>query len=166
MTARKTLLPGVFGVTYTISNNDSFFTIPFCQIDVQSDAFVLQSFKQKHDLAAVEFGRKFMTRDVWSQGLWHFGMSERHIETVNKIASHVSYTEVIAFLISHMEYPCKYLEIGVSSGKNLFQLAVTSPHEDVECYGLDIELFNPLLKRHFTQQHMLQAVSPREWILD
>jgi hypothetical protein len=66
-----------------------------------------------------------------------------------------THTDLLAYYGATLKGRCKYLEIGVSVGKTLWQiLHACAP---CECWGFDIEEINPVLKKHFVE------VSRTEW---
>ena len=106
-----------------------------------------------------ESNRKSLSRvSTWADdidnSLWRYGVPpmwsshQREIgkTSLDEIEPEITYTDLIGFIGSQIN-PLKYLEIGVSVGKNFWQIVELFP--DAEIYGLDVEDPNPSLVRLF-----------------
>jgi hypothetical protein len=60
---------------------------------------------------------------------------------------YTTYTDILAHLSAKLTNPIQYLEIGVSAGKNFWQLA--NFLQNARLTGMDIELINPVLESQF-----------------
>lgn len=94
-----------------------------------------------------EHNRKSLSRvPDWSNNidnsLWRYGVMPMWTGALNQIEPEVTYSDLIGFIASQID-PLKYLEIGVSVGKNFWQVANLFP--DAEIYGLDVEEPSPAL---------------------
>lgn len=68
---------------------------------------------------------------------------------------HCTHTDLLAYFGRTSQQPLKYLELGVSVGKTLWQMLNTCV--PAECWGFDIEEISPVLKSRLVEQ------SRREW---
>ena len=85
-------------------------------------------------------------------GSINYGVSSAEAEAMldTPIPYATTYTDLLAWLLLSLPAPTRYLEIGVSVGKNLHALTRTvakfgSRTGDVTLYALDLERFNPML---------------------
>ncbi len=104
--------------------------------------------------------------DVLAQSLWRYGVPEQWdtgrqglgVTGLNEIESEPTYSDLIAFICAGLP-ELRYLELGVSVGKNLFQIARNCPSARI--VGLDIERINPVLSealgKEFTPGPALSA---------
>ena len=103
---------------------------------------LLRSVKQWVDPADLEHA-------LWRYGVgpeWDFGSGALGETSLNEVEPEVTYADLIGFIGKAME-PLRYLEIGVSVGKNFLQIARQFP--DAEVYGLDVEDLNPRIAKEF-----------------
>ena len=70
----------------------------------------------------------------------------------------VTHADLLAYFGQAHSKPCKYLELGVSVGKSLWQVMQTCA--PCECWGFDIEEINPRLKRNLVQLSHEQFATP------
>lgn len=97
---------------------------------------------------------QWIDRAAMDQSLWNYGVPLEWVKTqhqadrtgVNDIEDDITTADVIGFLAAGMK-PLSYLEIGVSVGKTLTQIAKANPGSQL--VGLDIEEINPVLKSQF-----------------
>lgn len=66
--------------------------------------------------------------------------------------------DLLVYLGKTLNEPLKYLELGVSVGKTLWQVLNTCG--PCECWAFDIEEITPVLKRHFVEQDREEWPSP------
>lgn len=100
-----------------------------------------------------------LPNSLWRYGVpeqWEAGRLGIGCTGLNEIEPEVTYTDLIAFIASHIE-PLSYLEIGVSVGKNFLQMVERFP--DAEIIGLDVEDINPVLAARFDR---IETVSRSE----
>ena len=86
---------------------------------------------------------------LWRYGVppvWNVGTRELGQTSLDEIESEITYSDLIGFIASQI-HPLKYLEIGVSVGKNFAQIVELFP--DAEIFGLDVEDPHPALVRLF-----------------
>ena len=93
---------------------------------------------------------------TYENSIFHYGLP-RHIRPfINQaIGDEPTYSDLIAYFASLLKSPIRYFEIGVSLGKNFFQML----HQlrDADLVGLDIEDINPVL------EGVLEKRSVVEW---
>ena len=89
-------------------------------------------------------------------GSINYGVASAEAEAVldEPIPFATSYSDVLSWLLLSFDPPARYLEIGVSVGKNLHQLMRTSAAfgsraSSALLVGLDLESFNPVLLAHY-----------------
>jgi len=95
--------------------------------------------------------KKWARAEDLASSLWRYGVPEQWDtgqldigETgLNEIESEITYTDLIAFICSKIN-DLRYLEIGVSVGKNFYQICRQFPKGRL--VGLDIEMPNPVLQ--------------------
>lgn len=88
----------------------------------------------------------WIDRDALGNSLWRYGLTRAgqdfEIEEINAVNRTITYTDLIALFAGLLPEP-RYLEIGVSSGKNFYQ--VVRHLRNTVAAGLDIEEMNPRL---------------------
>lgn len=85
-----------------------------------------------------------------------YGMPDYAHSAIDKdIGDSATYTDMMLSLASRLVEPVRYLELGVSVGKNFFQ--VSRCLEGSSLMGFDIENINPVLASQF------ELVSERNW---
>jgi hypothetical protein len=88
--------------------------------------------------------RTWISQDTIDGSLWKYGMfKERALEELNAVEMGVTYTDVLAFFSRFLARK-QYLEIGVSAGKNFFQMS--KQLANAKLVGFDIESINPVLE--------------------
>jgi hypothetical protein len=82
--------------------------------------------------------------------VFRYGVNPEIVRLLNlPLDNECSHTDLLAYLGKTLNEPVKYLELGVSVGKTLWQILNTcSP---CECWAFDIEELNPVLKQQFTE---------------
>jgi len=82
----------------------------------------------------------------YEHSIFHYGLP-RHIRPFidRPIGEATTYSDLIAYFADLLPGPVRYLEIGVSVGKNFFQML--HHLKDADLTGLDIEDINPVLER-------------------
>jgi hypothetical protein len=87
---------------------------------------------------------KWISADVLEDSLWRYGIpGDNLLEDLNRVESVITYTDILSFLSTLLTDP-RYLEIGVSAGKNFYQMS--KQLDDALLVGLDIEDINPVLE--------------------
>jgi hypothetical protein len=79
---------------------------------------------------------------------------------VDTVTDEITYTDLMAFLMNYLERPPSYLEIGVSLGKNFFQLYNAGPAGSYFC-ALDAEEANPRLEALLPPRIQEIEIGPR-----
>lgn len=92
----------------------------------------------------------WISNEVYENSVWHYGIpSKKSLDSLNSIDKNITYTDLLIFLSMFLN-KTNYLEIGVSAGKNFFQL---SKHlENSSIWGLDIEEINPILEQFYSNK--------------
>lgn len=94
--------------------------------------------------------------EVYEQSIFQYGLPREVKHLINKdIGNNITYSDVILYLGSFLKKPVNYLELGVSVGKNFFQ--VVNYLKKINLTGFDIEEINPVLEKYF---HRISRV---EW---
>ena len=93
----------------------------------------------------------WLTDSIYRNSLWQYGVPGGP-DALARIEKNITYTDLIAFLSLFLE-EVRYLEIGVSAGKNFFQLANQFDHTVL--YGMDIEDINPVLAEKFSETELV-----------
>lgn len=86
-----------------------------------------------------------LPNSLWRYGVpeqWDSGTQGLGNTGLNEIETEPTYSDLIAF-IAHQTPDLRYLEIGVSAGKNFLQICENVPGEAF--VGLDVERLNPVL---------------------
>jgi hypothetical protein len=92
---------------------------------------------------------------LWRYGvptMWSTELRELGRTALDEIEPEITYTDLIGFIASQLTN-LRYLEIGVSVGKNLWQIANLFP--DAALFGLDVEEPNPSLVRLFERVEII-----------
>jgi hypothetical protein len=93
---------------------------------------------------------------AFAVSFFNYGVPDFLKAVINQpIGDPVTYTDIILLIAKKYFEKVNYLEIGVSVGKNFFQLLRSLPHADLT--GFDIEEINPVLERYLGFQEK------REW---
>jgi hypothetical protein len=97
----------------------------------------------------------WVDEDSLSASLWRYGVPEQWNTKrqglgktgLNEIEQEPTYSDLITFMLDTLGSDVRYLEIGVSVGKNFLQVAERYPEARIT--GLDVEKPNPVLVRQF-----------------
>lgn len=89
---------------------------------------------------------KILKNSVFGYGIPHHYFSENKNWIDRKINDDPTYTDMIVYLSERLQ-KINYLEIGVSVGKNLFQIMNSFSNASITCY--DAEELNPILNPLF-----------------
>ena len=82
---------------------------------------------------------------VYEDSIFQYGLPSELIPLIDRpLNSETTYTDAICFLMTQLSQPVRYLELGVSVGKNFFQVASFLSNSSVT--GFDIEEINPILE--------------------
>jgi len=94
--------------------------------------------------------KQWIKDDVYENSLFQYGLPRRLRHLIDKeIGNEVCYTDVILYLSQFLREKINYLELGVSVGKNFFQVA--NFLEGSTLTGVDIEEINPTLESFFNR---------------
>jgi len=95
--------------------------------------------------------------------IFRYGVNPNVEKLLNsQLDSDCTHADLLAYFGRKMKGPCRYLELGVSVGKTLWQILNTCGPCD--CWGFDIEELTPVLKQHFVQQSREEWPSPENSI--
>lgn len=87
---------------------------------------------------------EWISVETLEDSLWRYGIPRNDLlEDLNRVEREITYTDVLSLLSTLLTGP-RYLEIGVSAGKNFYQ--VSKQLHDALLVGLDIEDINPVLE--------------------
>ena len=92
----------------------------------------------------------WLTNEVYENSLWNYGIiKNQSMDSLNSIEKNITYTDLLVFFSMFLN-KITYLEIGVSAGKNFFQ--VSKHLENSSIWGLDIEEINPILEQFYSNK--------------
>jgi len=98
----------------------------------------------------------WINEEAFNKSFFKYGVPDFIKNDINKpIANDVTYTDLMIYLLSKHFSKVNYLEIGVSVGKNFFQLI--NANIQGAFTGFDIEEINPVL------ENKLSLISKSEW---
>jgi hypothetical protein len=100
---------------------------------------------------------KWISEEALEASLWRYGVPQCWIDGpvsgfldrtgLTKTESEITSADLLGFIARTYENHLSYLEIGVSVGKNILQIA--SQTIGAKIVGLDVEEINPLIPRYF-----------------
>jgi hypothetical protein len=97
-----------------------------------------------------------MSSEILASSIFNYGIMPEMEERVNcVIDNYTTYSDIIGYLALQLPQPIRYFEMGVSVGKNFWQMA--NLFENATLTGFDIEIFNPLIEQKF------ELLSQEEW---
>lgn len=86
--------------------------------------------------------------DVYDRSIFNYGLPQRVKHLIdNELNEDITYTDAILCLSTFLKKDVNYLELGVSVGKNFFQMANFFKNSNLT--GFDIEEINPKLESFF-----------------
>jgi hypothetical protein len=92
----------------------------------------------------------WVSDEAYENSLYKYGLPRSVRHQINEpINNELTYSDVISYLQSKIKGKLNYLEIGVSVGKNFFQIAKSV--QNATLTGFDIEEMNPILNKYFTR---------------
>jgi len=101
--------------------------------------------KNRESLAIVE---NWMPEAIYNDSVFHYGIPKDILPLINDVIDdNVTYSDIMVYLMGKLKWPLSYLEIGVSAGKNLLQIASAVSNSRIT--GMDIEDINPVIEEHF-----------------
>jgi hypothetical protein len=93
------------------------------------------------------------------KSVFHYGVNPEVEPLLNlPLDDECSHSDLLVYLGKTQDEPVKYLELGVSVGKTLWQ--ILNACAPCECWGFDIEEINPVLKQRFTEIRRDEWPSP------
>lgn len=122
--------------------------VPQCRGTFQFDAIKMQQVVARNRVLLSEFG-DWIDPEAMRASTFDYGLSPEWATAMQRpISGRMTYSDVFSYIASEAAGPVSYLEIGVSVGKNFWQ--VLNHVSDGSLVGLDIEDINPPLKRKMT----------------
>lgn len=118
------------------------------------------------DRAVLRRVEEWISDETYAGSVCGYGVLERHRPYLNgEMSRRPTYTDMMLFMSSMLKKDIRYLEIGVSVGKN-FLVAADFFHDSFLA-GFDIERINPVLRGFFREERVLeewetQAFSPKK----
>jgi len=103
--------------------------------------------KNRASLAMVE---SWITDSDFENSIYDYGIRPKNRPLIDAaIGEETTLSDLIAYLSRDLTKDLRYLEIGVSVGKNFFQML--NQWNDAQLVGFDIEDINPVLKRYLEE---------------
>lgn len=94
---------------------------------------------------------RWIDDSVYDHSIFQYGLPAALKLLIDKpLSSEVTYTDALCFLLTRLSKPVRYLELGVSVGKNFFQVANSLQNSSLT--GFDIEEINPILEARFSDR--------------
>lgn len=110
----------------------------------------------------IQYNRKTVDRvsrwiedDVYSAGYFQYGLPPHVKHLIDKpMGGNPTYSDALAYLGNeYLPRKKKYLEIGVSVGKSIYQM--TNAFRDTTVFAYELENINPTLEKQFTDKVVL-----------
>lgn len=100
--------------------------------------------KNRTSLAMV---KSWISDSSYENSIYHYGIRPKNRHLIDAaVGDETTLSDLIAFLAKDLTRDVRYLEIGVSVGKNFFQML--NQWNDALLVGFDIENINPVLERY------------------
>lgn len=117
------------------------------------DANKLQSYIQ-HNRKSLSKIKKWINEDIYNNSLYHYGLPEDVKPLIDKqVGDTISYSDLLIYLSQNLSR-ISYLELGVSVGKNFWQMI--NYFNKSKLVGLDIEEINPVLESFFNKKNCIK----------
>jgi hypothetical protein len=98
----------------------------------------------------------WISDEVWLSGVYEYGLPRNIRPLIDlEMGADCTYSDALLSLVPQLRKPLRYMELGVSVGKNFLQVA--NGLQDASLLGFDIEEINPVLRAHF------EVLERREW---
>jgi hypothetical protein len=112
--------------------------------------------KNRETLSLVD---NWIHEDAFKKSFFSYGVPDYIKKDINKpINNSATYTDLILYLSKKHFAKINYLEIGVSVGKNFFQLL--NAHTDSKFTGFDIEELNPVVENRLNFKEKTEWQTP------
>jgi hypothetical protein len=116
----------------------------------------------------IAYNRRTLTKidnwiedSVYNNSIYSYGLPVNVKHLINRdIDNKVTYSDVIIYLTAILNKRINYLELGVSVGKNLFQ--IVNYVESSNVTGFDIEEINPKLEEYLVKKKRFEWVTIKE----
>jgi hypothetical protein len=116
--------------------------------------------KNRQTLSLVD---NWIDEDAFKKSFFSYGVPDYIKKDINKpINNSATYTDLILYLSKKHFENINYLEIGVSVGKNFFQLL--NAHADSKFTGFDIEELNPAIEKRLDFKEKIEWPTPADSI--
>jgi hypothetical protein len=116
--------------------------------------------QNRHSLKAVN---DWLPAGLIKQSVFRYGINPEVEPLLNlPLDNECAHADLLAYFGKALNEPPKYLELGVSVGKTLWQILNTCA--PCECWAFDIEEINPVLRQRFVEQSRDEWPSPPDSI--
>jgi hypothetical protein len=110
----------------------------------------------RHSLSLVE---NWIDDKAFKSSWFNYGVPDFIKDVINKpISGHLTYSDLMLFIAKKYLTRLNYLEIGVSVGKNFFQMM--NGLQSARFTGFDIEEINPVIEKKLMLQHNIEWETP------
>ena len=97
----------------------------------------------------------WIDKDAMQTSYFNYGVPDFILEKLNKhINEEITYTDLITYYSLRLNKPVNYLELGVSVGKNFWQIINFLNNANI--VGFDIEDMNPILERNLLKEKVTE----------
>jgi hypothetical protein len=126
------------------------------------DVALLQKYIQKNR-DALKLIDNWLPPQLIEKSVFRYGINSDVEPLLNlSLDLECTHTDLLSYYGATLKRRCKYLELGVSVGKTLWQvLHACAP---CECWGFDIEEINPVLKQHLVEVSRTEWQGPKDSI--
>jgi hypothetical protein len=122
-----------------------FFYTPYSPMPPISNPLLLQSVVKKNRENLVQIP-DWLDTQAMQRSCFEYGVPENNQRFINApLSNDATYSDYIAYFSKQLKEPISYLEIGVSVGKNFFQ--ILNALDNAELTGFEIEDINPPLEK-------------------
>ena len=99
---------------------------------------------------------RWVDDDVYLNSIFNYGLPHSIRDFIDvPLSAEPTYSDIITYIAGSLGNNIRYLELGVSVGKNFLQVAKSITHSHL--VGIDIEDINPVLESQFV------AIDQEEW---
>lgn len=115
----------------------------------------------KYNRETLKKVKNWIDDDVYEKSIYQYGLPIQAKQLINvDMGRNITYTDAILYLSSCLKKEINYLELGVSVGKNFFQIANFIEHSKLT--GFDIEKINPILESFFQKKDHIEWATLKE----